>query len=66
MADLVSVQWRSSLSSSPARKMQLRRPGSSMELQFLVITAVGGRQVASETDCLCLHPQICQTLVAPR
>lgn len=66
MADLVSIQWRSSFSSSPARKMQLRRPGSSMELQFLVITAVGGKQVASEADCLCLHPQIRQTLVAPR
>lgn len=66
MADMLSIQWRSSFSSSPARKMQLRRPGSSMELQFLVIRAVGGKQVASEADCLCLHPQIRQTLVAPR
>lgn len=66
MTALVSVQWRSSLSSSPARRMQLHRTGSSMRLQFLIITAVCGKQVASEADCLCLQPQICQTLVAPR
>lgn len=66
MTTLVSVQWRSSLSSSPARRIQLRRTGSSMRLQFLVITAVCGKQVASEADCLCLQPPICQTLVAPR